>query len=99
LLVNPDVILGHVTIGEPLFEFAAAARTTDLLNFPHRFHCAIDILDHETGLSLNNNFRDRTARKRFIVKADDLLTAFLSLERDAIVPKGANENATGQNVA
>ena len=37
--------------------------------------------------------------KRFIVKADDLLTAFLSLERDAIVPKGANENATGQNVA
>jgi hypothetical protein len=28
--------------------------------------------------------------KRFIVKADDLLTAFLSLERDATVPKGAN---------
>ena len=27
--------------------------------------------------------------KRFIVKADDLLTAFLSLERDAIAPKGA----------
>ena len=37
--------------------------------------------------------------KRFIVKADALLTAFLSLEGDAIVPKGANENATGQNVA
>jgi hypothetical protein len=34
-----------MTIGEPLFEFAAAARTTDLLNFPHRFHRAIDILD------------------------------------------------------
>jgi hypothetical protein len=33
-------------------------------------------------------------RKRFIVKADDLLTAFLSLERDAIAPKGANGNAT-----
>ena len=32
--------------------------------------------------------------KRFIVKADDLLTAFLSLERDAIAPKGANGNAT-----
>jgi len=32
--------------------------------------------------------------KRFIVKADDLLTAFLSLERDAIAPKEANENAT-----
>jgi hypothetical protein len=28
--------------------------------------------------------------RRFIVKADDLLTAFLSLERDAIAPKGAN---------
>jgi hypothetical protein len=37
--------------------------------------------------------------KRFIVKADDLLTAFLSLERDAITPKGANGNATRQNVA
>jgi len=32
--------------------------------------------------------------KRFIVKADDLLTAFLSLESDAIAPKGANGNAT-----
>ena len=30
--------------------------------------------------------------KRFIVKADDLLTAFLSLEKDAIAPKGANGN-------
>jgi hypothetical protein len=28
----------------------------------------------------------------FIVKADDLLTAFLSLEKDAITPKGANGN-------
>jgi hypothetical protein len=37
--------------------------------------------------------------KRFIVKADDLLIAFLSLERDAIGPKGANGNATRQNVA
>ena len=36
--------------------------------------------------------------KRFIVKADDLLTAFLSLERDVIVLKGANGNATRQNV-
>jgi hypothetical protein len=61
LLVNPDVIVGHVTIGESLFEFAAAARTTDLLNFPHRFQRAIDILDHKTGLSFNNNFGDRTA--------------------------------------
>jgi hypothetical protein len=38
------------------------------------------------------------ARKRFVVKADDLLTAFLSLERDAIAAKGANENATPQSV-
>jgi len=37
-------------------------------------------------------------KKRFIVKADDLLTAFLSLERDATVAKGANGNATHQNV-
>ena len=36
--------------------------------------------------------------KRFIVKADDLLTAFLSLESDAIAPKEANGNATPQNV-
>jgi hypothetical protein len=37
--------------------------------------------------------------KRFIVKADDLLTAFLSLERDTIAPKEANGNATRHNVA
>jgi hypothetical protein len=37
--------------------------------------------------------------KRFIVKVDDLLTAFLSLEKDAIAPKEANGNATRQNVA
>jgi len=36
--------------------------------------------------------------KRFIVKADYLLTAFLSLERDAIAAKGANGNSTRQNV-
>ena len=28
-------------IGEPLFEFAAAARMTDLVNFPNGFHRAI----------------------------------------------------------
>jgi len=32
--------------------------------------------------------------KRFIVKSDDLLTAFLSLESDAIAAKGANGDAT-----
>jgi len=36
--------------------------------------------------------------KRFIVKAEELLTAFLLLERDAIAPKGANDNATRHNV-
>jgi len=37
--------------------------------------------------------------KRFIVKPDDLLTAFLSLERDANRAKEANGNATRQNIA
>ena len=37
--------------------------------------------------------------KRFVVNADDLLTAFLSLERDAIESKEANENTTRQNIA
>jgi hypothetical protein len=45
-------------ISEPLFEFAAAARTTDLLNFSYSFHRAIDILDDETCLSFNNDFGD-----------------------------------------
>jgi len=50
-----------MSIGESLFEFAAAARTTDLVNFPNGFHRAIDILDDKTCLSFNNNFGDRTA--------------------------------------
>ena len=37
--------------------------------------------------------------KRFVVKADDLLTAFLPLERDAIAAKGANGNATRQRAS
>ena len=37
--------------------------------------------------------------ERFIVKADDLLTAFLSLERNAITSKGVNGDATRENVA
>jgi hypothetical protein len=36
---------------------------------------------------------------RFIVKADDLLKAFLSPEKDAVAPKKANGNGTHQNVA
>ena len=32
MVVNPDVILGHMSIGEPLFEFAAAARGVDILD-------------------------------------------------------------------
>jgi hypothetical protein len=47
-----------VPIVEPLFEFAAAARTTDLLNFPNGFHRAIDILDDKACLAFNNNFGD-----------------------------------------
>ena len=61
LLVNPDVILGHMPISKPLFEFAATARTTDLLNFPLRFHRAVDIFDDKTSLSVHDNFGDRTA--------------------------------------
>jgi hypothetical protein len=61
LLVNSNVILGHMPIGKPLFEFAAAAGTTDLLNFPNSLHRAIDILDDKTCLAFNNNFGDRTA--------------------------------------
>ena len=37
--------------------------------------------------------------KRFIVRADDLLTAFLSLGRHVIVSKGANGNAARHDVA
>jgi hypothetical protein len=99
LLVNPEVILGHVSIGEPLFEFAAAARTTDLLNFPHRFYHAVDILDLKPVSPSTIISGTNRTKNRLVVKADDLLTAFPSLERDAIVPKGANENATDQNVA
>jgi hypothetical protein len=53
---------------------------------------------HEEGWSygIAEHFRDE---KRFIVKSDDLLTAFLSLERDVTELKVANENAAGQNVA
>jgi len=54
-----------VPIGKPFFEFAAAAQTTDLLNFPHRFDRAIDIVDEKTCVSFNNNFRDRTRGVKF----------------------------------
>jgi hypothetical protein len=39
------------------------------------------------------------SEERFIVKAGDLLTAFLSLEKDVIAAKGANGNAMRQNGA
>jgi hypothetical protein len=61
LLVNPDVIFGHMPISKPLFEFAAAAPTTNLANFPHRFYRAVNILDDKTCLSFNDNFGDRVA--------------------------------------
>jgi hypothetical protein len=38
-------------------------------------------------------------KKRLIVKADDLPSAFLSLERDAIGPKDADGNSKRPNVA
>ena len=44
--------------------------------------------------NLSAALSSQSASIQFIVKADDLLTAFLSLERDAIGPKGANGNAT-----
>jgi len=50
-----------MTVSKPLFEFAAAARSTDLTDFPYSFHRAIDILDDKASLSFNNNFGDRTA--------------------------------------
>ena len=88
MLVNPDVILGHMPIGEPFFEFAAATGTTDSLNFPHRFTRAVDILDDKNPVSPSTIiWGPNRDRKRLIVKTDDLLTASLSLERDAIVPK------------
>jgi hypothetical protein len=52
-------------------------------------------LDFNTDDLVSRSHRDG---KRFIAKADDLLTAFLSLERDATASKGANGNATRQNV-
>ena len=74
MLVNLDVALRHVPIGEPISSTTKPVSPSTIISGtePHG--------------------------KRFIVKADDLLTAFLPLERDAIVPKGANENGT-ENVA
>jgi len=57
------------------------------------------IAEHLTKHGLLFCFDAHRDGKRFIVKADDLLTAFLSLERNAIGSKGANGNATRQNVA
>jgi len=39
-----------MSISKPLLEFPAAARTTHLLNLPHRVHRAIDILDDKACL-------------------------------------------------
>jgi hypothetical protein len=44
LVVNPDVILGHLTIGEPLFEFATTARKGDSLLFA--YFGKIDLADY-----------------------------------------------------
>ena len=52
------------------------------------------IAEHLTKYGLIFCVDARRDGKRFIVKADDLLTAFLSLERDARAPKGANGKGT-----
>ena len=57
-----------------------------------------DIAEHLTKRGLLFCVDAHRDGKRFIVKADDLLTVFLSLERDTIAPKGANGNATRENV-
>jgi hypothetical protein len=44
-----------------LVRIAAATRTTDLLNFPDRFHRAIDILYDKSRFSFNNDLGDQTA--------------------------------------
>jgi hypothetical protein len=64
----------------------------------HAEGCSCGIAEHFTkhGLFCVDAHHDG---KRFIVKADDLLTAFLSLERDVLAPKGANGTATHENVA
>jgi len=54
---------------------------------------ALRIAEHLTKCGLLFCVDAHRDKKRFIVKADDLLTAFLSLERDALAPKGANGNA------
>ena len=57
------------------------------------------IAEHLTKHGLLFSSMPHRDGKRFIVKADDLLTAYLSLERDAMSPGGANGNATRQNIA
>jgi hypothetical protein len=52
------------------------------------------IAEHLTKQGLLFCVDARRDGKRFIVKADHLLTAFLSLERDVTAAKGANGNTT-----
>jgi hypothetical protein len=63
----------------------------------HAAGCSYGIAEHLTNHGLLFCVDAHRDGKRFIVKADDLLTAFLSLERDAIAPKGANGNAMRQH--
>jgi hypothetical protein len=65
----------------------------------HAAGCSYGIAEHLTNHGLLFCVDAHRDGKRFIVKADDLLTAFLSLERDAIAAKGANGNETLQNIA
>jgi hypothetical protein len=61
---------------------------------PHTSGWSYGIAEHLTKHGLLFCVDAHRDGKRFIVKADDLLTAFLSLERDAIASKGANGSAT-----
>jgi hypothetical protein len=67
-----------------------------------RLHAAgwsYGIAEHLTKQGLLLCVDEHRDGKRFIVKADDLLTAFLSVERNVIAAKGANGNATRQDIA
>jgi hypothetical protein len=58
----------------------------------HAEGCSYGIAEHLTKHGLLSCVDAHRDGKRFIVTADNLLTAFLSLKRDAIAPKGANGN-------
>ena len=71
---------GTVSLGfEPIFKALSYCA--------HTLSWSYVIAEHLTKHGLLFCVDAQRDRKRFIVKADDLLTAFLSLERDAISAK------------